>query len=90
MVNTLGPGTYTITAAYSGSTEYTGSTSNAITLVVATMSTATTLSAEPNPVCLGQPVAFQVGVASITTSSSVPTGTIQILDGTTSLWYCDS
>jgi Bacterial Ig-like domain (group 3) len=85
MVNTLGPGTYTITAAYSGSTEYAGSTSNAITLVVATMSTATTLSAEPNPVCLGQPVAFQVGVASITTSSSVPTGTIQILDGTTSL-----
>lgn len=85
IVSTLGPGTYTITAVYSGSTEYAGSTSNAISLVVTTVPSATALSAQPNPVYLGQPVVFQVGVAGIPTSSSVPTGTIQILDGITFL-----
>jgi parallel beta-helix repeat protein len=83
-VSTLIGGTYTITAVYGGSTEYAGSTSNAITETVLGTDTSTSLSASPNPATPGQSITF-TAIVSGTQSAGPLTGTVTFKDGATTL-----
>jgi parallel beta-helix repeat protein len=83
-VSTLIGGTYTITAIYGGSTEYAGSTSNAITETVLGTETSTSLSASPNPATPGQSITF-TAIVSGAQSAGPLTGTVTFKDGATTL-----
>jgi hypothetical protein len=83
-ISTLGAGTYSITAVYGGSTEYAGSSSNAILEVVNGAPTTTVLSSTPNPSNFGQSVTLTANVAA-QQSTTTPTGTVSFMDGATSL-----
>jgi probable HAF family extracellular repeat protein len=79
--STLAVGTHSITAAYKGDAFNSASTSPALSEFISTNGpTTTTLVVSADPVIVGQSVTF---TASVTGSS--PTGTIQFLDGVTSL-----
>lgn len=84
MVSTLIGGKYTITAVYGGSTEYAGSTSNAIIETVLGADTDTSLSASPNPATPGQSIAF-TAIVSGAQSAERLTGTVTFKDGATTL-----
>lgn len=79
----LTPGTHTITATYSGSTEYNASVSSNLSQVISTDATTTTLTSSLNPSTSGQKVTFTAKVAA--PGHPTPTGTVQFKDGTTVL-----
>ncbi|HTU25196.1 MAG TPA: Ig-like domain repeat protein [Pirellulales bacterium] len=74
-------GSHTITAVYSGDTNFTTSTSPSVSQVVNTASTSTSLVAVPNPTTVGQTVTFTAIVAPTGGGSGTPTGTVQFKDG---------
>jgi hypothetical protein len=71
----LTAGTHTITASYSGDTNFVGSTSSPLSQEVDKASTTTALSSDHNPSTYGQTVTFTA-----TVSPSTATGTVQFLD----------
>jgi len=78
----LAVGTYTITAHYSGDSNYSAATSTVMTLTVTRAPTTTSLTSS-GPSVYGQSVTF---TATVTTSGSgTPTGTVTFLDGTTAI-----
>ncbi len=79
-VSTLSVGTHSITASYSGDTGDATSTSAAWTQTVGPATTSTTVVSSVNPSASGQSVTLTATVA-----LSGATGTIQFLDGATSL-----
>jgi len=78
--NQLGAGSHSITAVYSGDAANAGSTSTAFALTLGTATSSVTLSLGTSSATLGQSVALNV-----TVSGFAPTGTIDFLDGGTSL-----
>lgn len=81
----LAVGTHPITAVYVGSASFAASTSAAIDQVVESnplLATSTSLTSSTNPSTVGQTVTFTATVAA---GESTPTGTVQLLDGATSL-----
>ena len=78
--STLALGTHSITAAYSGDGGNTASTSAAVSQTVNKVPTSVAVSPKPNPSALGQSVSM---VATVTPGSA--TGTMNFLDGATSL-----
>jgi hypothetical protein len=81
VVSNLPTGSASLTAVYSGSTQYGGSTSAVLVQTVSQASSTTALSANPpSPLTYGQAVTLS---ASVTPASA--TGTVQFLDGTTPL-----
>ena len=85
--STLTVGTHSITAQYSGDTNYTSSTSSAVLQVINKNGTALVLNASPNPSTAGQSVTFSSSVAGVTLPPGVPapTGSVTFLDGATAL-----
>ncbi|MHB1959876.1 MAG: FG-GAP-like repeat-containing protein [Acidobacteriaceae bacterium] len=87
--SSLSTGSYPITAVYSGDTNYSGSTSSAVTLVVnaqpVAAATTTTLATSAATVNAGQNVTFTATVAGPSGNTAVPTGTVTFLDGTSTL-----
>ena len=85
--STLTVGTHSITAQYSGDTNYTSSTSSAVVQVVNKNGTAIALNGFPNPSTAGQLVTFSSSVTGLTPPPSVPapTGSVTFLDGATAL-----
>src|SRR5262249_57426451 len=75
-------GNHSITAAYAGDTNFTGSTSSALTQVVVATASTTALTATPNPATAGTAVTF---VAAVTGSGGTPTGSVTFKDGVTTL-----
>jgi hypothetical protein len=75
-------GSYTLTAAFGGSTAFSPSTSSAVPLAVASAPMAITLNGTPNPAVQHQNVTF---TATITAplSAAIPPGTVTFLDGAT-------
>jgi len=71
-------GTYQLTAVYGGDADNATAISPAITVIVQLSPTATSLTSSANPVTLGQSVSF---TATASGGSSVPTGSIQFMDG---------
>jgi hypothetical protein len=82
--SSLAIGSHTITAAYQGSSFYAVSTSPPITQVVNQATTATTVSATPNPGIAGAAETLTATVT-VTAGSGTPTGTVSFTDGTTPL-----
>jgi hypothetical protein len=82
--STLSKGTHSITATYSGDTNYSGSTSSTFTQNVSLIGTATSLTSSPNPSRHGQMVTFTATVTP-TSGTGTPTGTVTFLDGSTTL-----
>jgi N-acetylneuraminic acid mutarotase len=78
----LTKGTASITAVYAGDTNFTGSTSTAVSQVVMA-ATVTALTASPAPAAFGQSVTLTATVTS--TSNGVPTGKVTFNSGTTML-----
>jgi hypothetical protein len=68
-------GTHSITASYSGDTNFVGSTSSPLSQEVDRAPTTTALSSDHNPATYGQTVTFTA-----TVSPSAATGTVQFLD----------
>jgi hypothetical protein len=80
--NTLAIGTHSINALYSGDGNFIGSSATPLTQSVTKATTNITLVSSLNPARSGQAVNFAVTVSS---SAVVPTGSIQLLNGTTVL-----
>jgi hypothetical protein len=83
-VNTLGVGTYNITAVYNPTVDYAGSTSNTIVEVVDGTPTAVSLESSLNPSTYGQSVTF-TAIVNATQSSTIPTGTVSFHDGSSAI-----
>ena len=80
----LSAGTHSITVMYGGDSNYTGSTSAALTQTVSsakTTGTQTTVASSLNPSIIGQPVTFTATVSG--SGSGTPTGTVNFKDGGT-------
>jgi hypothetical protein len=76
-------GSDSITAVYAGDTDFSGSTSTAVTQVVGEASTSTTLTSSQNPSNSGQSVTFKATVAG--QFSGIATGTVTFSNGSTNL-----
>jgi hypothetical protein len=79
----LSVGSHSITAKYSGDSDFTGSASSALVQTVSQASTTTTLASNLNPAVFGQSVTFTVTVQP--SAGGTPSGTVTLMDGTTSL-----
>jgi hypothetical protein len=77
-VSTLAVGNHTITASYSGDSNFTGSTSPGLSQVVNQAATTSTLTVSPNPSTIGQSVLLTATVS----GQFQPTGTVSFHDGT--------
>ena len=88
--STLHAGSYSLTAIYNGTTDFTTSASDPTTPVVQTINatnTTTTLTAatsNPSPSTYGQSLSFTATVANSSTSAT-PTGTVSFYNGATKL-----
>ena len=79
--STLSAGSHSITAVYSGDSNFTTSTSAAITQTVGQAATTTSLAANLNPADGGQSICFTATVAAISPGAGAPTGTVTFYDG---------
>ena len=82
--SSLAAGTHTITAVYSGDSNFSSSTSAALTEQIVMAGSTTTLTASATSVMSGTSVTFTAAVSSSLTSPA-PTGTVQFYDGSTAL-----
>jgi len=86
IISTLTAGSHTLTAQYSGDTNYAPSSSNMVTQVVNLNTTAIGLSSSPNPSFAGQTVTFTSGISSTGSPAPgvpPPGGTVTFLEGGT-------
>jgi hypothetical protein len=79
--SSLAAGSQSITAAYQGSSSFSGSTSTPLNQVVNGVTTTTALVSSLNPSVYGQAVTFTAAVSS---ASGTPTGTVIFTDASTS------
>jgi hypothetical protein len=84
-ISTLAVGVHPITASYSGDTNFTGSTSTAISQTVTLQPTTTTVTSSLNPSIFGEAVTFTAMVSAVTSGTGTPTGSVDFLDGATTL-----
>jgi hypothetical protein len=75
-IATLSVGSHTITASYSGDSNFTASTTPALTQTVNQAATKTTVVSSANPSGTGQPVTFTATVATLAPGIGIPTGTV--------------
>ncbi len=79
-------GTHSITASYVATTDFAASSSSPLSLIVATTATSTTtVTASTTTPVFGQPVTFTMTVAPISPATGTPTGTVELMNGTTLL-----
>ncbi|HEX8818075.1 MAG TPA: Ig-like domain repeat protein, partial [Terriglobales bacterium] len=82
----LTTGSHTITATYSGDTNYTASTSQPFDQVIGKAASTTTVTSSANPAAPKQAVTFTATVASAVAGATVvPTGSVTFNDGTVEL-----
>ena len=77
--------TNSITAQYQGDTNYGTSTSPATPVTVSVASASVSVSASPAVPLVGQPTTLTATVAAIAPGAGTPTGTVDFMDGSTSL-----
>ncbi|MGA2019216.1 MAG: FG-GAP-like repeat-containing protein [Candidatus Sulfotelmatobacter sp.] len=85
-VSTLAVGTYSITAQYSGDSNFHSRTSTVLSQVVTLATDATLLASSLNPAPVGQSVTFTATITSTSGgTTATPTGTVTFSDGSTLL-----
>ncbi len=82
--NSLTVGTHSISAAYAGDTNFSGSASAIVSEVVNKAATATTLTGAPNPSTVGQMVTL-TAIVTAPGSGGIPSGAVTFGDGTTAI-----
>jgi len=85
--SSLGVGSHSVTAVYSGDANFSGSTSAAVVVTVAApakVATGTSLSASAMQLTSGQSVTFTAGVAP-QSGTGTPTGSVAFLDGSSQI-----
>jgi hypothetical protein len=78
-------GTPSLTAVYGGDSTFAGSTSSPVTVTVTKANTNSTVNVVPNPSNSGATVTLTATVVAASPGSGTPTGTVQFLNGSTSL-----
>ena len=78
----LAVGTHTLTAVYGGDSNFNGSTSLPVVVVITQVTPTITLASTPNPSTFGQSVTF---TATLAGSDTVPSGTVTFKDGAQTL-----
>jgi large repetitive protein len=81
--SSLTPGTHSVSVHYAGDSSNAPGVSNLVSLVIQQAATVTTLSSSPSTAAVSSTVVFTATVTSA--DGPAPTGTVQFLDGTTSL-----
>jgi hypothetical protein len=81
----LAAGNHSITAVYSGDTNFTGGTADPLNQVVNSADTTTTMSSSANPSVSGQEVTFTAMVQANLPGAGTPTGDVTFMDGDTVL-----
>ncbi|WBP85190.1 Ig-like domain repeat protein [Kitasatospora cathayae] len=81
----LGVGSHALTAVYSGSARFNGSTSPVDTQTVAKANTTTALTSAPDPSVFGQPKVLTATITAVAPGAGTPTGTVSFFDGATLL-----
>ena len=81
----LTPGTHLLTAVYSGSSQYSTSTSSVLTqlVVAANPMTTTSLTASADPITVGSTLTLYASVSAVAGGQTIPGGTVSFMDGTT-------
>ncbi|MFI8437113.1 Ig-like domain repeat protein, partial [Streptomyces sp. NPDC079020] len=74
-INTLTAGSHSVTAAYGGDDDFTGSTGTS-TRTVAQAATSTTVSSSPDPSAFGETVTLTAVVSPVAPGAGTPTGTV--------------
>ena len=82
-IGNLAPGAHTISASYSGDTNFAPSTAATLTETINQASTTATVTSGANPAMFDQSVTFSVKIQS--SSSGTPTGSVTLMDGTNSI-----
>jgi hypothetical protein len=84
-------GSHTVTAVYSGDSNFlASSTTAALTEVVNQATTSTTISSSANPSAAGQAVTYTATIAVAAPGTGDPTGTVAFTDGNTTISGCGS
>jgi len=83
LTSTLAVGSHSIKAVYSGDSNFTTSTSSALSQTVNKASTTTTVDSSASPSPVRQPVTFTATVSANAPGGGTPTGTVTFKDGTT-------
>jgi redox-regulated HSP33 family molecular chaperone len=81
--STLAPGVHSLTAVYAGDSTFPASTSAAVSVTINKGATTTVLTSSAGTVSAGQSVTFTATVS--TTDAGTPSGSINFLDGSTTL-----
>ncbi len=84
----LSVATHSITATYVGNANFNTSTSAPVSQVVNKASTSTSLASSLNPSVFGQSVTFTATVTVTAPGAGTPTGTVNFLDGATTIGSC--
>jgi hypothetical protein len=85
-VSSLGQGSHSVTAIYSGDADFNGSSSTPINQVISAAGTAVILSSSADPATFGTAVTLSAAVADASAGSTgTPTGTVIFKDGSTTL-----
>ncbi|MEW6217289.1 MAG: Ig-like domain-containing protein, partial [Candidatus Bipolaricaulota bacterium] len=79
--SSLSTGAHSITAEYSGTTNYDASTSGPLTQTVVKADTSVSVSSSANPSVTGQSVTFTATVSAVSPGSGTPTGTVDFYAG---------
>lgn len=83
--SSLAVGNHSITASYSGDSNFNASTSSAFTQIVNLDVPTVAVNVSPNPSVFGQPLVATATVSATAPGAGTPTGTVTFLDGLTSL-----
>ena len=83
-IRTLAVGSHVIGVSYTGDASY-ASTVKTVTHVVVQAATKTTVVPAANPSAVGAPASFTISVAPVNASTFVPSGSVTLLEGATSL-----
>jgi hypothetical protein len=84
-ISTLSVGSNSISAVYSGDSNYTSGTPAVLVETVNLASTQTSLMSSPNPSKAGQAVTFNATITAIAPGKGTPTGTVAFYNGITAL-----
>jgi len=81
----LTPGVHSITVVYNGSVDFNSSASAVITQTVNKASSSTKLTSSSNPSQLGKTVTFTIAVSAVAPGAGIPTGSVTLKDGSTTV-----